>query len=55
MGGEALGPGKAPCPSVGECHGGEVGLGGFLEEHTHRSRGRVEGIGDSQMGNQKRG
>jgi hypothetical protein len=27
MGGEALGPVKAPCPSVGECEGGEAGVG----------------------------
>ena len=29
MGGEALGPVKALCPSVGECQGGEVGVGGW--------------------------
>jgi hypothetical protein len=28
MGGEALGPVKAQCPSVGECQGGEAGVGG---------------------------
>ena len=28
MGGEALGPVKAPCLSVGECQGGEAGVGG---------------------------
>jgi hypothetical protein len=26
MGGEALGPGKASCPRVGECQGGEFGV-----------------------------
>jgi hypothetical protein len=34
MGGEALGPVVAPCPRVGECLGGEVGVsewvGGWL-------------------------
>ena len=28
MGGEALGPVKAPCPSVGECQGQEAGVCG---------------------------
>jgi hypothetical protein len=27
MGVEALGPVNARCPSVGECHDGEVGMG----------------------------
>jgi hypothetical protein len=40
MGGEALGPVKAQCPSVGGCQGGEVGVGGWLGEHPHRSRRR---------------
>jgi hypothetical protein len=39
MGGEALGPVKDPCPSIGDCQGQEVGVGGLL------SRGRGEGIG----------
>ena len=29
MGGETLGPVKALCPSVGDCHGQEVGVGGL--------------------------
>jgi hypothetical protein len=37
--GEALGPLKARCPSVGECHGSEVRVDGSLGEHPHRSRG----------------
>jgi hypothetical protein len=43
MGGEALGPVKAVCPSVGECQGGEVRVGG----HPYRSRwgeDRIEGF-----------
>ena len=43
MGGEALGLGKAQCPSVGECQGGEVGVGGWVG-HPHRSRGSEDGI-----------
>jgi hypothetical protein len=49
MGGEALGPVKALCPSVGEFQGQEVGLGGLM------SRGREEGIVGFQKGNQERG
>ena len=29
MGGEALGPVKVLCPSIGECLGQEVGVGGL--------------------------
>ena len=49
MGGEALGPVKALCPSVGECQGQEAGVGGLV------SRGSWEGIGGFQRGNQERG
>jgi hypothetical protein len=38
MGGEALGPVKALCPSEGECQGQEVRVGGLV------SRGRRKGI-----------
>ena len=48
MGGEALGPEKAQCPSVGECQGGETGVGGLV------SRGSEKGIGGFQRGNQER-
>jgi hypothetical protein len=40
MGGEAIGPVKVQCPSVGEHQGDEVGVGGWVREHPHRSRGR---------------
>jgi hypothetical protein len=33
------------CPSVGECEGGKVVVGGSAEAHPHRSR-RGDGIGD---------
>ena len=45
MGGEVLGPVKVLCPSVGECQGQGVGVGGL------GSRGRGKEIGDLQRGN----
>ena len=42
MGEEALGLVKALCPSVGERQGREVGVGWWVREHPHRSRGREE-------------
>ena len=47
MGGETLGPGKAQCPTIGECQGREVGVGRWVEEHPRRSRGREDGMGVS--------
>jgi hypothetical protein len=44
MGGEALGPVKALSPSVGECQGQEVGVGGLV------SRGREKGIEPDYQG-----
>jgi hypothetical protein len=38
MGGEALGPMKAQCPSVGECQDRKAGVSGLV------SRGRVDVI-----------
>jgi hypothetical protein len=49
MGGEAVGPVKVLWPSIGECQGQEVGVGGFV------SRGRGEDIGVFQRGNRERG
>jgi hypothetical protein len=40
MGGEALGPVKAPCPRVGECLDQEVRVNGLVI----RVRGRGQGI-----------
>ena len=45
MAGEALRPEGIPCPSVGECQRGKVGVGGWVGEHPHRSRGREDRIG----------
>jgi hypothetical protein len=44
MGGEALGPVKVLCPSIGECQGQEVGVGRL-------GSGEGKGIGDFQRGN----
>jgi hypothetical protein len=49
MGGEALGLVKILCPTIRECQGQEAGVGGL------ESRGRGEGIGYFQRGNQGRG
>jgi hypothetical protein len=49
MGGEALGPVKVLCPSIGDCQGQEAGLGGLV------SKGSVEEIGGFWRGNQERG
>jgi hypothetical protein len=48
MGGEALCPVKALCPTVGECQDQEVGVGRLV------SRDKGEGIGGVQRGNQER-
>ena len=45
MGGEALGPVKVLCRSIGEFQGQEAGGGGL------GSSGRGDGIGDFQRGN----
>ena len=52
---KVLGPEKAGCPSVGEFEGEEIGEGGQLGEHPHRSRARQDGIGGFPRGNGKRG
>jgi hypothetical protein len=49
MGGEALGPVKALCPSIGGCQGQEAEVGGLV------SRGMAEEIGDVWRGNLERG
>jgi hypothetical protein len=41
MGGEAVGPIKAQCPSVRQ----GVGVSGWVGEHPHRRRGREDKIG----------
>jgi hypothetical protein len=45
MGGEALGPVTVLCPSIGNCQGQEVGVGGLV------SRGEGKGIGSFWRGN----
>ena len=49
MGGEALGPEKARCPSVGESQDREAGVGRLV------NRGSWNGIGSFQRGNQEIG
>ena len=41
MRGEALGPVKAPYPSVGECQGGEAGVGVCGSTCTEAQGGRM--------------
>jgi hypothetical protein len=53
MGGEALGPVKARCPSVGECRGQKVGVGGLVRGGEGEERGKEEGV--FQRGNQEQG
>ena len=43
MGREALGPVKARCPSVVECKGSVIGVGKWVGEHPHKSRGEEGG------------
>jgi hypothetical protein len=49
MGGKALGPVKALCPSVGECQGQESGVGGLV------SRVKGEGLGGMEFLERKQG
>jgi hypothetical protein len=49
MGGEALGPEKAGCPSVGECQDREAGVGGLV------IRGSGDRIGGFQRQEEERG
>ena len=42
MGGEALGPGKAPCSSVGECQGEEAGVGEWVSTLIEAGGGKTE-------------
>jgi hypothetical protein len=49
MGGEALCPVNAGCPSVRECQGRKAGVG----EHPHRGSGRGDGIVDVRREVQK--
>jgi hypothetical protein len=46
MGGEVFGPMKArQMPQCRGTKGREMGVGGWVEEHPHRSRGREDGRG----------
>jgi hypothetical protein len=39
--------GRIHASSVGECQGGEMGMGGCVGEHPHRCREREGGVGVS--------
>ena len=39
MGGEGFGPVKALCPSIGECQGQEVQMGGFVSSGLGKGEG----------------
>ena len=41
-------------PQCREIEGGEVGMGGWVEEHPYRSRGREDGIECFQEGGKMR-
>jgi hypothetical protein len=43
VGGEALGPVKVLCPSIGECQGQEAGVGGLGRGEREGDRGFSEG------------
>jgi hypothetical protein len=43
MGGEALGPVKVLCPSIGDCQGQEAGVGGLVSRGRGRDMGDFEG------------
>jgi hypothetical protein len=40
---EALGPVRMVCPSVGECQGQEMGVGGLVSRRGKGDRGYLEG------------
>jgi hypothetical protein len=42
MGGEALSPVKVLCPSIGVCHGQEVGVSGLMTSEGVWDRGFLE-------------
>jgi hypothetical protein len=56
VGRAALGPEGALCPSVGQCQGRKMEVGGWVEEHPHRGGGGGEdGIEGFQRGDLERG
>ena len=55
MGGEALGPVKDGCPSVGEFQDRKAGIGGWKGEHPQRSRWKGDGMEGFWRENQERG
>jgi hypothetical protein len=52
--GEALGPLKTGYASIGEYQGSEVGVGGWVGEHSHRNRKREDEIAGFRRRNTER-
>jgi hypothetical protein len=42
VGGEALGPGKSLCPSVGKCQDREAGVGGWVSTLIGAGGGKMD-------------
>jgi hypothetical protein len=47
MGGEALGPVKVLCPSIGDCQGQEVGVSGLV---SRGREGKDRGLSERKLG-----
>ena len=47
MGGEALGPVKVLCPSIGDCQGPEVGVSGLV---SRGREGKDRGFSEGKLG-----
>ena len=55
VGGEALGPEGALYPSVEECQGRKMGMGGWVWEHPQRGKGMRDEIGCFRKGDLEKG
>jgi hypothetical protein len=50
MGGEALGPVKVLCPSIGECQGQEAGESGLRGRESREGGGGNRGFSEGKLG-----
>jgi hypothetical protein len=55
MGEESFSPVKVRCPRVGECKDRVAGVGGWVLEQIHRSRGKGSELGWFWLGKQEWG